>query len=550
MALDIDTLKLLRESEDHVEFKRAIHNFPFDGGDRKLPKDRRKCVLGYVVALANEKGGMLVLGMEDERPHDVSGSDFGINRLGEIVDKVYERLQIRITTEELYKDGKRVLVITVPSRPIGKTLKFEGIPLMRTGESLRDMSDDELFRILSEREPDFSAKICEGLDWSDLDEKAVTIMKQKYADKQQNPGFATLPTKQVLTDLGLVADGKLTYAALILLGKSEAIRKNLPQEAVVVEYRQNRSMIPYTARKVFQSALFVEIDEIWDYINQPASNPLLHYQDGPYIYNIPAFNEETTREGILNSICHRSLQIQSEVVVKQYPDGLTITNAGGFPSGVDQDNILTVNSIPRCKLLSDVLEKTNLVERSGQGVDKMFYNCLMEGKPLPSYDGTDSYQVQLNFNAVIAEPELLKFFRREQDSRPEDNKLNVFDLLTLYKVHKHDVGDLNEETVQRLQKENLLEVNDGHFKILGSYVDEYADVADALDFSILQIVHGLFKQNTRISRALMNEALTGIMTDRQVRVLITKMESLGLLQREGEKRGVRYLQTERFARMF
>lgn len=550
MALNIDTLKLLRESEDHVEFKRAIHNFPFDGGDRKLPKDRRKCVLGYVVALANEKGGMLVLGMEDERPHDVSGSDFGINRLGEIVDKVYERLQIRITTEELYKDGKRVLVIKVPSRPVGKTLKFEGVPLMRTGESLRDMSDDELFRILSEREPDFSAKICEGLDWNDLDEKAVTIMKQKYADKQQNPAFATLPTKQVLTDLGLVSDGKFTYAALILLGKSEAIRKYLPQEAVVVEYRQNRSMIPYTARKVFQSALFVEIDEIWDYINQPASNPLLHYQDGPYIYNIPAFNEETTREGVLNSICHRSLQIQSEVVVKQYPDGLTITNAGGFPSGVDQDNILTVNSIPRCKLLSDVLEKTNLVERSGQGVDKMFYNCLMEGKPLPTYDGTDSYQVQLNFHAVIAEPELLKFFRREQDRRPEDNKLNVFDLLTLYKVHKHDVVDLNEETVRRLQKENLLEVNDGRYKILGSYVDEYADVADALDFSILQIVHGLFKQNTRISRALMNEALTGIMTDRQVRVLITKMESLGLLQREGEKRGVRYLQTERFARMF
>ena len=550
MALDIDTLKLLRESEDHVEFKRAIHNFPFDGGDRKLPKDRRKCVLGYVVALANEKGGMLVLGMEDERPHDVSGSDFGINRLGEIVDKVYERLQIRITTEELYKDGKRVLVITVPSRPIGKTLKFEGIPLMRTGESLRDMSDDELFRILSEREPDFSAKICEGLDWSDLDEKAVTIMKQKYADKQKNPGFATLPTKQVLTDLELAANGKLTYAALILLGKSEAFRKYLPQEAVVVEYRQNRSMIPYTARKVFQSALFVEIDEIWEYINQPASNPLLHYQDGPYIYNIPAFNEETTREGILNSICHRSLQIQSEVMVKQYPDGLTITNAGGFPPGVDKDNILTVNSIPRCKLLSDVLEKTNLVERSGQGVDKMFYNCLMEVKPLPTYDGTDSYQVQLNFNAVIAEPELLKFFRREQDRRLADNKLNVFDLLTLYKIHKHDVDDLNEESVRRLQKENLLEVNDGRYKILGSYVDEYADVAEALDFSILQIVHGLFKQNTRISRALVNEALNGIMTDRQVRVLITKMESLGLLQREGEKRGVRYLQTERFARMF
>ncbi len=31
---------------------------------------------GYVVALANERGGRLVLGMADARPHEVVGSDF------------------------------------------------------------------------------------------------------------------------------------------------------------------------------------------------------------------------------------------------------------------------------------------------------------------------------------------------------------------------------------------------------------------------------------------------------------------------------------------
>ena len=78
---------------------------------------------------------------------------------------------------------------------------------------------------------------------------------------------------------------------------------------------------------------------------------------------------------------------------------------------------------------------------------------------------------------MIAVPELLKFFRREQDRRPEDNKLNVFDLLTLYIVHKHDVGGLYEESSRRLQKAKYLEINDGRYTILGSYVDEYADVA-------------------------------------------------------------------------
>ena len=135
-------------------------------------------------------------------------------------------------------------------------------------------------------------------------------------------------------------------------------------------------MIQYTARKEFQLPLFIAIDKAWDYINQPASNPLLHYNDGSYIFDIPSFNKEAIREAILNVCCHRSMLIQSDVVIKQYPDSITITNAGGFPSGVDMNNILTVNSVPRSKLMSEVLQKTGLVERSGQGVEKMFYNCI------------------------------------------------------------------------------------------------------------------------------------------------------------------------------
>ena len=44
-------LSLLKESEDHIEFKEAKRNFNWDGGDHKDPKDRRHCILGYVAAL-------------------------------------------------------------------------------------------------------------------------------------------------------------------------------------------------------------------------------------------------------------------------------------------------------------------------------------------------------------------------------------------------------------------------------------------------------------------------------------------------------------------
>ena len=83
--------------------------------------------MGYVVALANEKGGRLVLGMADDMPHAVVGSDFAQDKVGELVDEIYERLGIRIETTELYEDNKRVLVLSVPSRPIGRLLRFEGV---------------------------------------------------------------------------------------------------------------------------------------------------------------------------------------------------------------------------------------------------------------------------------------------------------------------------------------------------------------------------------------------------------------------------------------
>ena len=38
MEMTIEDLKQLRESEDHIEFKEAKHNYPFTGGKHTDPK--------------------------------------------------------------------------------------------------------------------------------------------------------------------------------------------------------------------------------------------------------------------------------------------------------------------------------------------------------------------------------------------------------------------------------------------------------------------------------------------------------------------------------
>lgn len=541
-------LSLLKESEDHIEFKEAKHNFNWDGGAHKDPKERRHCILGYVAALANEKGGKLVFGMKDHWPHEVVGSTFEQGNLGALEDAIYNKMQIRVSVTEEFEPSedapnkKRVVIFNVPSRPIGKMLKFEGVPLMRTGESLREMSDAEMFKILSEQEPDFSAKPCEGLTMDDLDAEAIKVMKQKYAEKNENPGFEVIPDEQALKDLDLLVDGKLNYAALVLLGKSKAIRKYMPQNNVVIEYRNDPASIQYDDRLEIQQPLFLAIDNIWAYINQPRLNPQVHISENAYIFDIKLFNKETIREAVLNAIAHRSMIVQNDVVIKQSPTELTITNAGGFPIGVDKSNVLTVNSTPRSKRLAEVLQKTGLVEKSGQGVDKMFTNCIMEAKPLPDFSATDNYQVSLTFRTEIRNVPFLVYIRQEQAKRPPHHKLNVFQLMAIYNVCFGDGLEVRDSVIAELvNDEILLRSKIGKISMSKEYQRIYSEIHSTKSVNWISTLKACAaRYDGIITRKTYMEFLPDWVSVDKVRYSLSKLESLKVLKREGTGKGTKY----------
>lgn len=541
-------LSLLKESEDHIEFKEAKRDFNFNGGSHADPKKRRHCILGYVSALANEKGGKLVFGMKDKQPHEVVGSSFAEGEIGVLEDAIYECMQIRVRIEEEYEpsadaeDRKRVVIFNVPSRPVGKLMKFEGVPLMRTGESLREMSDEEMYKILSEQEPDFSAKECSGLTIADLDSKAIEVMKQRYAEKNDNPGFASVSDEQALTDLDLLVDGKLNYAALVLLGKSKAIKKYMPQNNVVIEYRNDPASIQYDDRVEIQQPLFLAIESIWSYINQPMLNPQVHINENAYIFDIKLFNQETIREAVLNAIAHRSMIVQNDVVIKQSPTELTITNAGGFPVGVDKSNVLTVNSTPRSKRLAEVLQKTGLVEKSGQGVDKMFTNCIMEAKSLPDFSATDNYQVSLKFCTEIRNIPFLIYIRQEQSKRPKHHKLNVFQLMAIYNVCFDEGLDIKPDTIDELVKDEILiKTKSGKLSMSKEYQRIYTEIHSVKAIDWLGALKSCAaKYGNEITRKTYMEFLPEWVSLDRVRYMLSKLESTEVLKREGSGKATKY----------
>ena len=224
--------KWLNAKEDeHLEFKEAKANFHFE----KLVK--------YCAALANEGGGSIILGVTDKRPRRVVGST-AFAELERTKAGLIGKLRLRIEAEEIAHPDGRVLVFTAPSRPIGVPVAVEGAYWMRAGEELAPMTPDMLRRIFDETGPDFSAEICRKATLADLDPAAIEDFRNRWREESGNDALVDASCEQLLADADLITPEGITYAALILLGKSKSLGRFLAQAEVVFEYRSSEAPGP------------------------------------------------------------------------------------------------------------------------------------------------------------------------------------------------------------------------------------------------------------------------------------------------------------------
>ena len=244
--------------------------------------------------------------------------------------------------------------------------------------------------------------------------------------------------------------------------------------------------------------------------------------------------------------------IQSDIVIKQYPNMLVVTNAGGFPVGVDTDNIFSVNSMPRSRRISEVLQKTGHVDKSGQGIDRMFAISISEGKPIPDYSLTDEWQVCLRLYGTIQDPALLLLIHDIQHNRSTTEKLNAFDLLALYRVSRGEsIRNVDTATLKKLLSQGLLvETGNGikltplyeEMKLRAGVVDRIEDqnvpVNDTVKLSQLtERQHGIYEaiKNVPVNVPVNVPNLASMLgvSEKTIKRDIAAMQSAGLIKRVG-----------------
>ena len=520
----------MQETEgETLEFKQARNRFGLDE------------LTEYAVALANEGGGKIILGVSDQRPRNVVGST-AFSQPEQTRGQLNQRLHLGISFDIVNHPDGRVLIFHIPSRPAGIPIQFRGKYLVRQDESLVGMSGERLTAIYAESGHDYSADICDGLSIDDLSDKAVEDFRKRWIAKSGNGQLAGLSKQQLLFDIEVATEEGVNFAGLVLFGTRAAVRKHLAQSEIVFEYRSTNAAGPAGQREEFTEGFFLYFDQLWNLVN--LRNDKQHYEDGPFVLEVKTFQERAVREAILNAVSHRNYQLASNVFLRQYPERIEIDSPGGFAPEITPENIL-VRQSPRNRRIAEIFAKCGLVERAGQGVDLMYQLAIRDSKETPDYSKSDQFTVSVTLKGRVLNKAFVRFVLKCDVGALES--LSTEQWLALDRLSREEqLRNCSSESVEQLLSLQLIERVSATRFILPRLYYEFLDRIDSYNrMREKEIKRELLESELQKYRVdgLHISDLDKILPDEErkaIRRLLKDLEDDNRVHAKGENRWTRY----------
>ena len=433
-----------------VEFKKAENNFDFD--------DLGK----YFSALSNEANlrkldfAWLIFGY-DEKKHEIVGTSYknGEGALNNLKHDFSQHTTDGQTFREIIPievDGKRILMFKIPASPRNIVMKWKGIAYGRDGESLKPLNQSKQDEIRRQTPaPDWSAEIVPDATIDDLDEVAIAKARKMFKKVHSRIPVEEVnrwSTEEFLSKCELMVNGKLTRAAIILLGKMFSDSKLRPAVAEVTwtlrDEKQN--VVDY---EHFSVPFILTVDEILAKIH----NLTLREMPGGTLFpdTMKQYDDYTIREALHNCIAHQDYTLRQRINFVENPGFLYYANGGSFIPGT-LENALATNGPQRFfrnACLCKAMVHFNMIDTVSRGIKKMFTEQMERRFPMPDYEiDNEKKEVAVRIYGNAINERYTKLLK-------DNETLTLHDCISLDAIQKgHRIDD---EIAQDLLKRGLIE---------------------------------------------------------------------------------------------
>lgn len=367
----IDLWRSVPSEHQRLEFKEAKQQFD----TRRLHE--------YCVALANEGGGILLLGVADQPPRPVVGT-LAFPDVVAATQKLFDAVGFRVDIDEVQHPDGRVLVFRVPSRPRGTAWHLDGRYLMRSGEALVPMSEDQLRRIFGEGGPDWLEETSrDGLDPQAVIELLDTqtffeLLRLPYPTEQR--GVLDRLRGERLIDEAGGHFGIRRLGALLLarrLGDFSDVARKAPRVVVYDGTNKLKTRLDQTGGRGYAVGFQGLVRFVMEQLPQ---NEVIEDALRKEVKLVP---EEVIRELLANALIHQDFRVGgASVMVEIYANRVEVTNPGEPIVPVERfiDGYQSRN-----ERLADLMRRLHICEEKSSGIDRVVRAAELFQLPAPEF---------------------------------------------------------------------------------------------------------------------------------------------------------------------
>lgn len=388
-----------------------------------------------VVCLANGDGGNLYLGVDND------GTVVGARpRHGELTDGarlaalVANRTAPPVAATADVRDlaGGQVVVVTVPKATsmvatTGGLYLRRAIDVQGNPQCLPVLPHEVTTRVTGVGGRDVSTLPLPALGVDDLDAAEL----RRFRDLARAGGDHVLGDMSDLDLLGALGfrtpDGGLTLGAVLTFGSPLSIARTCPTHETAFQVLEADGGV--RVNRIEHAPLLRSMEDLVAAIEP--YNPEEEIQQGLFRVGLPAFSHVAIREVLANALVHRDYTVNGQVRVLIEQNTLSVSNPGGFPEGINLQNLLTAPPQARNPRIADAFKRAGVVERTGRGVNRVYREQLSTGRPRPDYSRSTRQWVEVRLRGGPTDRELAAYVAQaERDARG----LDLDTLQVLYEV--------------------------------------------------------------------------------------------------------------------